>query len=200
MPNFIIKTSWVNKKRTVGLREYYDKVNALCKKNNGLEFLGFYRPLNEGWNWAYFIKSNDIDVWRDFNNEINREYLDTEDNVTKISSSVYQAPDQLRAPPIPKKKVSFNYLFEDKMVWQGISIGINDYYSAMCDALEEIDDMRLLGLYMPWNDVYNYSLFHTFNYFNQLINLMRTVFLEHGRPENMRSQVFGMYERYIVQT
>ncbi|MCX6654295.1 MAG: hypothetical protein NTY03_04140 [Candidatus Bathyarchaeota archaeon] len=196
MPNFIIKTCWMNKGRNVGLKEYYEVIKKVCKEREGVEFLGLYRPLNDGWNWAYFIKTDNIDKWSELDNEINKLYVDVNDNVTKILTRIYEGSDQLRKPPISKKRDPFNYICEEMMVWSEIDVGLNDYYSTVCEILEEVENIRFLGLYIPWSENYNYTFFHMLDAPSHLVDLENMILRQHGRPENLTVYIIRLYKRF----
>jgi hypothetical protein len=196
MNNYIIKTCWMNKSRKRGLKEHYELIKKMFKERENVELLGLYRPLNDGWNWAYFLKLNDIDEWRSLDKEINEKYVDVDDNITKILTRVYVMPEDLKDPPIPKRKQFYNYISEEMMVWDGINVGFNDYYSAVYEILEDVDSIRFLGTYMPWSEYYNYTFFHMFDALSNLRDLDARIFRDHGRPENMTSHVIRLYERF----
>ncbi len=193
--NYIVKTCWMNKSRKCGLKEHYEVIKRIFKEKEDIELLGFYKPLNDGWNWAYFLKLRDIDTWRALDKEINEQYFDVNDNVTKILTRVYVMPEDLKNPPIPKRNKLYNYISEEMMVWDGIDIGINDYYSAVYEILGDVYSIRFLGMYMPWSEKYNYTFFHMFDALSHLVDLDARIFRDHGRPENMTSHVIRLYER-----
>jgi len=196
MQHWIIYTCWMNKDRNIGLKEYHELIKKRCKEKDGVEFLGLYRPLNEGWNWAYFLKTDSLDKWRELDNEINEQYTDMNNNVTSTISRIYEGSDQLKQPPTPKKRDDLNYFVEDVQLWAGVDVGLQEYYTAQCELFEGVEDALLFGLYTPLSEGLNWAFLYMFDSLSKYRYLGMEWLKRYGRPDNLISSVIRIYERF----
>ena len=196
MRHWIIETCWMNKGRNIGLKKYYEAIKEACKGKDGVEFLGLYRPLNEGWNWAYFLKTDNLDKWRELDKEINRLYTDINYNVTSTVTRIYEGSDQLKQPPIPKNRDNLNYLFIDFNIFTGIITGLQEYYSEQCELFEGVEDEWFLGLYSPWTDEWNWAFLYMIDSLGRFYDLNHEFYKSHPRPESITLSIQRIYERF----
>jgi hypothetical protein len=195
MWDWLIETLWMNRERDMGLKEYYEVVKKACKGKDGVEFLGLYRPLNEGWNWVYFLKTDSLDKWRELDNEI-AKYVDVYDNVTSTMTRIYLGSDQFKQPPTPKKMGSPNYIVEDIQLWAGVDVGLREYYSEACELFDGVEGAWLFGLYVPWSEGSNWTFVYMYDSLSRHIDRAMEWSRRYGRPENLISSVIRIYERY----
>ncbi len=195
MRYWLIETLWMNKERNTGLKEYYEVIKKVFKGKDGIEFLGLYRPLNEGWNWAYFLKTDNLVKWRELDNEI-AKYVDIYDNITSTMTRIYLGSDQFKQPPTPKKMDSPNYIIEDIQLWAGVDVGLREYYSEACELFEGVEGARLFGLYVPWSEGSNWTFVYMYDSLSRHIDRSIEWSRRYGRPENLISSVVRMFERY----
>jgi len=196
MQYWLIETLWMNKERIMGLKEYYKVIKKTCEGKDGIEFLGLYRPLNEGWNWAHFLKTDNLDKWRELDKEINKKYVDVNYNVTNTMTRVYEGSDQFEQPPVPKKKDSLNYIVLDVQLWAGVDVGLREYYSEQCGLFEGVEGAWLYGLYVPWSEGLNWAFVYMFDSLSGYNDRANEWLKRYGRPENLVSSAIRMYERY----
>ena len=196
MQYWLIETLWMNKERNIGLKEYYEVIKKVCKEKEGIEFLGLYKPLNEGWNWAYFLKTDNLDKWRKLDNEINKLYADMNDNVTSTMTRIFEGSDQFKQPPIPKNRDSLNYFVEEVQLWAGVDLGVREYYSEQCELFEGVEGAWLFGLYVPWSEGLNWAFVYMFDSLSRYFDLQIEWLRRYGRPENLISSAMRIYERF----
>jgi len=196
MQYWLIETLWMNKERIMGLKEYYKVIKKACEGKDGIEFLGLYRPLNEGWNWAHFLKTDDLDKWRELDKEINKKNVDMNDNVTSTMTRMYEGSDQFKQPPIPNKMDSPNYIVEDTQLWEGVDIGVREYYSEQCKLFEGVEGAWLYGLFVPWSEGSNWTFIYIYDSLSKHIDRSVEWSKRYGRPENLISSVIRLYERF----
>ena len=193
MTRYLIETCWIQKKRYSGITEYYDLIKEVCHGIDGVELLGLFQPLSEGWNWAYIIETDDLEKWEDVKDEVSRRYFDKRENITQSITRIYTA---LAYNPRPKNLGNLKYLWVELDLWEGINVGIKEYFDAHVQVFEGKEGVWFMGQYVPWNDEYNWVHFYWFKSVTHMIDMSIDSHRATGRPDRITLILTRLYERY----
>jgi hypothetical protein len=184
---------WNQKNRYSGIREYYDIIKQVCADTNGVELLGLFKPLNEPWNWAYFIKVNNPETKHIVSDEIDRRYRAKRDNITQ---SFYRFYSPTYYNPKPENAGDLKYLQVELEKWEGINVGIREYHDAHVIAFERQEGAWYQGVYPAWTDHYNWAYFYWFRDLKRMSELSEIVWRATGQPARASLINIRNYERY----
>ena len=193
MPNYIFVNFWMQKERYLGLKEYCDLIKEACTGKSGVELFGIYRPLNESWNWAYIIRTDDFVKWKQIDDEINGKYRGKRENITQTMTRIYTANAET---PQPENMGVMKYFLEEMEVWDGWDIGLIDWYNLEVKVFDKKEGIWFMGLYQPWNSAYHWTHFMMFDEIHRQIPIGRMCYDAYGRQERTLSNEAKLYERY----
>jgi hypothetical protein len=193
--NFIIETNWMNKEVQKGIDEYYRSLEQACGSIYGAEFIGLYKPLNESWNWASFMKVDMLEKWRIVEKEAHKLYADIDNNVSQSMSRFYWGWDAVKQPPPIRDPGSLKYLVMDLNICKEV-LGIQEYYAQRCEQFTGLDGTGILGLYLPVSENWNYALIKLFDSLSRFVEVGIEYNRAHRPIPEITSNVQRVYERY----
>lgn len=193
MVSYIIVNLWMQKERYSGLKEYCDLIKEVCNGKPGVELLGIYRPLNENWNWAYIIRIDDLYTWRQIDNEINERYFEIRENITHSMARIYEARGET---PKPENIDAMNYFLEEMEMWEGIDVGLEEWYNMEVKVFDKAEGIWFMGQYAPFNEGYNWTHFMMFDTMKRLRPLQMMCYNAYGRQERVLCSESRLYEKY----
>ncbi len=191
--NVIIETLWDQDQK--GIDEHLQSLNRACNSVDGVELIGLYRPLNEPWNWAHFIKVGRLEKWGVVDCEVRRLYTDFNRCVSSSMSRFYWGIDTGRQPPPIRDPRSLRYLVMDLSMCY-ISQGILEYYAQRCEQFAGLEGAGLLGLYQPLSESWNGALIKLFDSLGRYMDAGIEYNKTYRRIEEITSGVERVYERY----
>jgi hypothetical protein len=193
MTKFIFVNFWMQKDRYRGLNEYCALINEVCTGKSGVELFGIFRPLNESWNWAYIIRTDDFVKWKQIDDEINVKYRGKRGNITQTMTRIYTAKAETSQP---ENMGVMKYFLEEMEVWDGWDIGLIDWYNLEVKVFDKKEGIWFMGLYQPWNSTYHWTHFMMFDEIHRQIPIARMCNDAYGRQERTLSNESKLYERY----
>jgi len=156
--NIFVETNWINKEMHKGTDKHYRSLEQACKSVDGVEFIGFFKPLNEAWNWTHFMKVDSLEKWRTVDKEVHRLYPELDDNLSCSMSRLYRGSDTaIRLPPI-KDLENMKILVMDFNTCIELHRGIQEYYAQKCKQFEACEGAGLLGLYATSSESWNWAI------------------------------------------
>jgi hypothetical protein len=184
MPSVFYEIYWNQKNRYSGIKEYYDIIKDVCSETSGVELFGLFKPLNEPWNWAYFLRVDTPEAMHNIGEEIDRRYETKRDN---ISQSFYRFFTPYYDCPKSEKLDQLKYLQIEFELWEGINVGIKEYHNSHVMAFEGQEGAWYQGVYRPWTDHYNWAYFYWFRDIKCMSTMSDTVWRASGQPERQPS-------------
>lgn len=193
MPSYILINFWMQKERYLGLKEYCDLIKEACRGKVGVELFGIFRPLNEKWNWTYIIRTDDLAKWRQIDDEINEKYHKSRENITQTMTRIYTARAET---PKPKNLGVMNYFLEEMEVWEGVDVGLDEWYDMEVKVFDKKEGIWFMGQYGPWNCAYNWTHFMMFDTIHRHRSIDMMCNDAYGRQERTLIRESELYERF----
>jgi hypothetical protein len=193
MPGYVCISLWMQKERYKGLKEYCKLIKEVCKGKPGVEFFGIYKPLNEHWNWAYIIRINDLNLWRQIDNEISEKYREHRENITQSMTRLYSIRSET---PKPEKTDEMKYFLEEMETWEGYDIGLDEWYEMEVRVFDKKEGLWFMGLYTPWTSGYNWTHLMMFDTMDRLLQINKMCNDAYGRQERTILTDAKLFERY----
>jgi hypothetical protein len=159
MSHVIFETCWNQKSRFSGVKEYYNIVKDVCSEFDNVELFGLFRPRTEPWNWAYFIGVDLGDTWQQVSDEVDRRYHTKQDNITQSINRWYSYN---YVNPKPNNFDQLKYFQIELDVWEGINVGVKEYFDVHTKIFEGQEGVWYQGQYHVWNDPFNWAQFYWF--------------------------------------
>ncbi len=154
--NILIETNWLYKEMHKGTDKHYRALEQACKSVDGVELIGFYKPLNEAWNWTHFIRVDRLTTWRAVDKEVHRLYPELDDNLSCSMSRMYWGSDtEIR---MIKDLENMKVLVMDNNYCENIDRGIQEYYAQKCKQFEALEGAGLLGLYILFSESISWTI------------------------------------------
>lgn len=196
MSSVLFETCWNQKNRYTGIKEYYDIVKEVCKETSNVELIGLFRPRNELWNWAYFIEvqpPNTMGTWQNISDEIERRYHAKRNDVSQsimrwYSNNFYNNK--------PENLGELKYLQIELDVWEGIDIGVREYFDAHVKVFDGQEGVWYQGAYRVWNDPFNWANFYWFRDWGRALAMSNASWRATGQPYILPIINVRSYERY----
>ena len=82
MTDYLILTCWNQKQRYTEIKEYYKIIKEVCGLYDSVKIMGLYKPLHEGWHWAFLYHVDSLETWENVEEEIERRYIDKLDTIS----------------------------------------------------------------------------------------------------------------------
>jgi hypothetical protein len=196
MPQVIFETCWNQKNRYSGIKEYYDIVKDVCTEVDSVELIGLFRPRTEPWNWAYFIAVNPPDTmgtWQKVSDEIDRRNYALRDS---ISQSFMRWYSENYFNPRPENLEQLKFLQIELDVWEGINVGVKEYFDAHVKVFEGQEGVWYQGQYRVWNEPYNWANFYWYRDWSRMLAMSDASWRVTGQPDRIPILIIRNYERY----
>jgi hypothetical protein len=187
----LIEYLWDQKNRYEGVKEYCELVESVCTNRGGVNLLGLFKPLNESWNWAQFFEADDMDCWQNVIDEVEKRYHDNRENIIRDKFRFYS---QRNYNPKHKNLGPMRFLNIELDVWEGINIGIKEYFDAHVKIFEEIDGVWIMGQYSIWNEHFNWAHLYWYDTHQHWDHACDVCWRSMGRPERVKELVGRTYE------
>ena len=154
--NILVETNWINKEMHKGTDKHYRSLEQACKSMDGVELIGLFKPLNEAWNWTHFIRVDRLTTWRAVDKELHRLYPELDDNIScSMSRMCWGSDAEIR---LIKDLENMKVLVIDLNNCVNNNRGILEYYAQKCKQFEAWEGAGLLGLYMGYQDIWNWAI------------------------------------------
>jgi hypothetical protein len=165
----------------------------VCSEVDGLNFIGLFRPLNEPWNWAHFIGTDERDLYKSVTNEIDRKYKAKRDDITQSFVRHYSRSYD---NPTCENIEQLSLLQIELDVWQGIDVGIKEYHDAHVQVFENQKGAIYQGQYRVWNDPFNWAHFYWFRDWKRALEMSDLSWRATSQPQRVSLLNTRSYERY----
>jgi len=193
MVSYILVNLWMHKDRYHGLKKYCDVVKESCSGKPGVEFFGIYKPLNEAWNWAYIIRVDGLSKWRQIDEEVYEKHRESRSNITQTMTRIYEARAET---PKPEATEAMKYFLEEGEMWEGIDVGLEEFYDMEVRVFENKEGIWFMGQYAPYNEGWNWAHLMMFDTMQRFRSLMMMCYDAYGRPDRQLSASSRLFERY----
>ncbi len=191
MMSVVVETVWDESQE--GINNHHMWLEKACDSIYGAELIGLYRPLNEPWNWAHFMKVESLEIWRDVDEELHRLLPNIDDNVFYSMSRTYAGWDRGK----PAKDLGcLRYLVLDLCRCKDVTLGIQEYYNQNCDYFEDLEGSHLFGLYVPWTENWNWVVVKMFDSLRRYKLSVLDFVRRYKRIPEIMNTVEKVYERY----
>ena len=190
MNSYIVQTCWNQFEKYVGISEYYKLIEDLCCDIRGIELYGLFRPLIDDWQWTFFSGVDSLDKWEEL-----IEGLEGQNGqITKSSNRIFLLNS---FNPKPRNIEDLNYLEIELSIWDGINIGVKNYYDSLVRVFNNKEGAWYMGLYQPANEEFNWANFFWYKSLNYLSFMDIESYKVTGRPENMKLGLERLYKKYL---
>jgi len=188
----LIEYLWNQKNRYEGIKEYHELVKEVCT-NNGVTLLGLFKPISEPWNWAYFFEADNMGSWQTVIDEIEEKNFHNRGNITQNITRLYT---RQAYNPKPKNLGPMRFLNVELDVWEGINVGIKEYFDAHVNMYQDVEGIWFMGQYAVWNEPYNWAHFYWYDNHKNWKHAMDLCFGAMGRPDRITTLLGRTYELY----
>ncbi len=168
-------------------------VEEVCSRMKGADFLGLFNPLNESWQWAFFVEVEGLEDWETISDEISTRSVERVDDFTAHITRFYSRIDH---NPKPRNQRPLRLINVELDVWDGINVGIKEYHDAHVRTFEGQKDVWYMGQYSPANEDYTWAHFYWFDSWKRANEMSIASFRSISRPERLRILCTRNYRRY----
>lgn len=188
----LVEYLWSQRNRYEGIKEYHELFREVCKAHKATP-LGLFKPLNEPWQWAHLIEVDTMETWQNIIDEIDGRYLHERENIVQNNLRIYSRREY---NPKPKNLNKMRFLTVELDVWEGLDVGIKEYFDAHVDMFKALNGIWFMGQYTVWNDPFNWAHFYWYDTQKNWREAEEICFRAMGRPERIRSLIARTYELY----
>jgi hypothetical protein len=149
-----------------------------------MDYLGLFSPLNEPWQWAYFIEVEGLESWEAISDEIFSRNGDRVDDITQSTTRFY---GRTNYNPKPRGQHPLRLMNVELDVWEGVNVGVNEYYDIHDKIFDGKDDVWYMGQYSPANENYHWAYFYWFDSWELLNEMSIASFRTTGHPEMLKT-------------
>ena len=193
--NIFVETNWINKEMHKGTDKHYRSLEQACKSVDGVEFIGFFKPLNEAWNWTHFMKVDRLEKWRTVDKEVHRLYPELDDNVSSSMSRIYHGVTATRLLPL-KDLENMKILVMDLNNCIELERGIQEYYAQNCQQFEAREGAELLGLYQTFSESWNWAIVKLYDSMSRYEDLVTEFLRTFRRIPEIINGMDRIYEKF----
>jgi hypothetical protein len=113
-----------------------------------------------------------------------------------ITQNFFRAYQRFEYNPPPKNLNKMKFLQIELDIWEGIDIGIKEYYNAHVKMFEKLKTIWFMGQYAPINENYHWAHFYWYDTPKNFSEASEICFRAMGRPTRITMMVIRTYELY----
>jgi len=193
----LVEYLWNQKKRYEGFNDIYENFRDVCKDDGESKTLGLCKPHSEAWNWAIFIETNSMESWHNLLDQFDSKLGKKCESITQNFFRVYQ---RFEYNPPPKTIHKMRFLNLELDVWEGIDVGIKEYFNAHVKMFDGLENIWFMGQYVPVNENYNWAHFYWYDTQRNFSEASEICYRAMGRPNRIKILVARTYELYSPLT
>ncbi len=188
----LVEYLWSQRNRYEGIKEYHELFREVCKAHKAT-LHGLLKPLNEPWQWAHLIEADTMETWQNIIDVIDGRCLHERENIVQNNLRIYSRREY---NPKPKNLNKMRFLNVELDVWEGLDVGIREYFDAHVDMFKGLNGIWFMGQYAVWNDPFNWAHFYWYDTQKNWREASELCFRAMGRPERIRTFLGRTYELY----
>ena len=193
---YIQEFCFINVGIDAGLKEHYKAAIQACEELEDVDFLGLFIPMNEHWNWTYIFRTNSLGKFREFRVVLEDLYGGRPESFTTSLWRFYEKKyDFFNLEKMARKRDGDQHLFTILFQSKSNDIDLTEKHKVISNLFKEKEDVDLLGLYTPKNEVLDWAYFFIANSWEAAAELESEILKILNHPSgSIVTSITRMYE------